>query len=155
SANDTLAYLDALGRWSQALRAALDNLDARAAVARDPGAYTQDVILAMSLWNSIDARVQELVAAWDSGRVGANELANIATLIWGRLKDPLGAPSAFTLPEACTLVAALHDRLESVLAGDAIAGSGAAARLAPLRAAIERCRAQAEALGIPVTRIDE
>ena len=38
----------------------------------------------------------------------------IATLIWGRLADPLGKPSAFTLPEACTLAAALQDRLTAV-----------------------------------------
>ncbi len=155
SATQALAYLDALGQWCSALRDALGALDANAQVAHDPGAYTHDIVLAMSLWHSIDARRQELVTVWDSGRVGAEQLAKIATLIWGRLADPLGAPSAFTLPEACTLAAALHDRLVSVLAGDAIAGSGAAARIAPLRAALERCRHQAVALRIPSTRIDE
>ena len=154
-ANDALAYLDALGQWCSALRAALGALDANAQVAHDPGAYTHDIVLAMSLWHSIDARRLELVTVWDSGRVGPDQLATIATLIWGRLADPLGAPSAFTLPEACTLAAALQDRLVSVLGGDAIAGSGAAARIAPLRAALERCRHQAGALRIPSTRIDE
>ena len=105
----------------------------------------------MSLWKSIDARRQELEATWDSGRVLENELAQIATLIWGRL----GAPSAFTLPEACTLAAALQDRLVAVLAHDAVAGSGAAQRIEPLRAALSRCRLQATALGVPLTRIEE
>ena len=155
AATEVLAYLEALGRWCSALRDALGALDANAQVAHDPGAYTHDIVLAMSLWHSIDARRLELVTVWDSGRVGPDQLATIATLIWGRLADPLGAPSAFTLPEACTLAAALQDRLASVLAGDAIAGSGAAARIAPLRAALERCRHQAGALRIPSTRIDE
>jgi hypothetical protein len=155
TASDVLAYLDKLGHWVVALREALDNLDARAQVAHDPVAYTQDIVLAMSLWNSIDARRQELETAWDSGRVLEDELAKIATLIWGRLADPLGAPSAFTLPEACTLAAALQDRLSAVLAQDAVAGSGAAQRIEPLRAALQRCRLQAAALGVPITRIDE
>ena len=100
---------------SRALRDSLDNLDARAQVAHDPGAYTQDIVLAMSLWHSIDARRQELVTAWDSGRVLADGLAHIATLIWGRLTDSLGDAVAFTLPEACTLAAALQDRLTATL----------------------------------------
>jgi hypothetical protein len=113
------------------------------------------MVLAMSLWNSIDVRRQELEHAWDSGRVGPDELATIATLLWGRLADPLAKPSAFTLPEACTLAAALQDRLTAVVAGDAVAGSGAAARIEPVRAAIVRCRQQAGALGIPTTRLEE
>jgi hypothetical protein len=155
SAIEARAYLDALGHWCSALRDALGALDANAQLAHDPGAYTHDIVLAMSLWHSIDARREEMVTVWDSGRVGPDQLATIATLIWGRLADPLGAPSAFNLPEACTLAAALHDRLVSVLAGEAIAGSGAAARIAPLRASLERCRHQAGALRIPSTRIDE
>ncbi len=154
-ARDVLGYLEQLGRWTVALRDALDNVDACAQVAHDPGAYTQDIVLAMSLWRSIDARRQELETTWDSGRVLENELAQIATLIWGRLRDPLGAPAAFTLPEACTLAAALQGRLAAAIAQDAVAGSGAAQRIEPLRAALERCRSQAAALGVPVTRIDE
>lgn len=154
-ARDVLKYLDAFGTWTVALRGALDNLDARSQVAQDPGAYTQDIVLAMSLWNSIDARRQEIERVWDSGRVLENELAQIATLMWGRLADPFGAPSPFTLPEACTLAAALNDRLSAVLAADAVAGSGAAARIEPLRAALKRCRDQASALGLSVARIDE
>jgi hypothetical protein len=150
-----LTYLDDLGHWTEALRHALDDLDACAQVANDPGPYTQDIVLAMSLWRSIDARRQDLEQTWDSGRVLENELAQIATLIWGQLRDPLGASSAFTLPEACTLAAALHDRLVAVLARDAVAGSGAAQRIEPLRASLLRCRSQAIALGLPVTRLDE
>jgi hypothetical protein len=150
-----LSYLDALNRWVAALRATLDALDASADATDDPGKYTADIVLAMSLWNSIDARRTQLVTTWDSGRVGHNELATLATMIWGRLSDPLGSPTAFTLPEACTLAAVLADKLSDDLTTTAIGGSGAAARIAPLRAAIERCRAQSHALGHPTTRIDE
>jgi hypothetical protein len=154
-ANDVLTYLDALGRWSGDLRTALDSLDVSARVAHDPGAYTGDIVLAMSLWRSIDARRQELVKVWDSGRVLDDELAHIATLMWGRLTDPLGAPAAFTLPEACTLAAALEDRLSDLIATDAVASSGAAARIDPVRAAIGRCLHQADALGVPKVRIEQ
>jgi hypothetical protein len=153
-APDVLAYLEAFGRWVTALRAALDALDAAAQAAKAPERYSADVALAMSLWSSIDARHHELVTAWDSGRVGRDELARLATLLWGRLPDPFGNPSAFTLPEACTLAAALLERVQGALATDAVAGSGAAGRVAPVRAAIERCRAQAAVLSVPTDRID-
>ena len=111
----------------------LDRLDADAQLATGPDTYAADISLAMSLRQSITSRYDELVAAWDSGRVGPNELARIAVLLWGRLTDPLGGPSAFTLTEAGTLVAALTDRIAGALAADAVAGSGVAARIAPLR----------------------
>jgi hypothetical protein len=155
AARDVLTFLDVLGEWTVELRGALDNLDASARVAHDPGAYTRDIVLAMSLWSSIDARRQELVKVWDSGRVLDDELAHIATLMWGRLTDPLGAPSAFTLPEACTLASALQEKLTDIIAKDAVANSGAAARIEPLRAAIVRCRQQAGVLGLATDRIDQ
>ncbi len=126
-----LAYLDALGRWRDQLRAALDALDRRAQVATNPAGFTGDLTLAMSLWQSIDRRTAELVAAWDSGRVGPRELAAIAVLMFGRLPDALGNASAFSLAEATTLAAALEARLASRLDTDSIAGSGAAARVQP------------------------
>ena len=92
--------------------------------------YTGDVTLAMSLVHSIASRHDELVSAWDSGRVDDAVLARIGVLLWGRLPDPLGAPSAFTLSEAGTLAAALVDRLVAELATDPLAGSGVAGRVA-------------------------
>ena len=108
-------FLEALDRWATALRGVLESLDAASQQATNPSAYTADVTLAMSLSQSISARRDELVTAWDSGRVGPDEMAKLAVLLWGRLPDPLGAPSAFTLSEACTLVAALADRLTIAL----------------------------------------
>ena len=155
SAPDTLTFLQALDRWTASLRATLDRIDTDAQLADDPGAYRSDITLAMSLYQSIATRRDELVAAWDSGRVGPDELAHLALLMWGRLPDPLGTPSAFTLTEAGTLAAALTDRLTAALSADAVAGSGFAGRIVAVRAAIDRCRAQADVLGVAVTRVDE
>jgi hypothetical protein len=153
--HDTLAFLEALDQWSAALHSTLASIDAASQQASNPAAYTGDVTLAMSLSQSISARRDELVTTWDSGRVGPDELAKLAVLMWGRLPDPLGAPSAFTLSEACTLVAALTDRLTTALSADAIAGSGVADRIDAVRAAIERCRSLAAALAVPTTHLDE
>ena len=155
SADEAREFLAELNRWVATLRTGLDRLDADAQLASDPDAYTPDIALAMSLCQSIGARRDELVTVWDSGRVGPSELARLAVLMWGRLPDPLGAASAFTLSEAGTLVVALVDRLTAALSTDAVAGSGVAGRITLMRAAIDRCRSQAEVLGISASRIDE
>lgn len=147
-------FLERLRVWIDALGTRLDRLDDDAQLATGPDTYAPDISLAMSLRQSITSRYDELLAVWDSGRTGADELARIAVLLWGRLTDPLGGPSAFTLTEAGTLVAALTDRIAGALAADAVAGSGVAARIAPLRAALTRCRALAEVLGRPTDRLD-
>src|SRR5439155_10955722 len=115
------------------LDADLDALDKRAQSSRTPDVYSNDVSLAMALRASIDARGAELVKVWDSGRVGSAELARAAELIWGRLPDALGNPSAFSLAEACTLVSALYARIASRLSADVLAGSGATDEIAALR----------------------
>jgi hypothetical protein len=142
-----LLYLESLGRWGNELREALGSLDRRSAVSSRPDDFTADLVLALSLSESIDRRTAELTKTWDSGRVGPNELAHIAQLIWSRLPDALGNPSAFTLTEATTLAAALEARLDARLDADFIAGSGAADRIAPLRDTLSRCRILSETLG--------
>ncbi len=142
-----LEFLDALRRWRDDLNGALNALDRRAQVASTPDTFTADLELAMSLWESINQRTDDLVKAWDSGRVGPAELATIAELTWGRLPDPLGNPSAFSLPEATTLASALEARLAARLDADTIAGSGAADRIGPLRETLARARDLAETLG--------
>jgi hypothetical protein len=155
SATATRLFLADLDRWIVALRASLDELDAGAQLATDPDAYTSEITLAMSLCQSIASRRDELVTVWDSGRVSPDELARIAVLMWGRLPDPLGAASAFTLTEAATLVVALTERLAAALATDAVAGSGVAGRIAAVRAALGRCRSQAEVLGTALALLGE
>jgi hypothetical protein len=137
---DVLAYLDELRRWRDDLRTALDALDRRARVASAADTFTGDLTLSLSLSESIGRRTDEVIATWDSGRVGDKELAALAQLMWGRLPDALGNPSAFSLSEATTLAAALEARLAARLDADTIAGSGAADRLEPLRETLARCR---------------
>jgi hypothetical protein len=155
SPSDARAFLEQLGPWVTGLRAQLDRLDADSQLASNPDSYTSDIALAMSLYQSIRARHDELIAVWENGRVGPDELARLAVLMWGRLPDPLGAASAFTLTEAGTLVSALTDRLSDALAADAVAGSGVAGRITLLQAAIERCRSLAAVLGVAAARVDE
>jgi hypothetical protein len=153
SAGAVREFLDRFLRWRDDLNARLDRLDAEAQLATDPDTYTPDIALAMTLRQSITARADEVIAVWDSGRVGPEQLARISVLLWGRLTDPLGGASAFTLTEAGTLAAALTDRLAGALAADAVAGSGVAGRIAPIAAALVRCRSLADVLGGPKDRI--
>ena len=148
------SYLASLDVWLDQLRSRVNRLDADAQLADEPTRYIGDVTLAMSLVHSIASRRDELVSTWDSGRVDADVLARIGVLLWGRLPDPLGAPSAFTLSEAGTLATALVDRLVAELATDPLAGSGVAGRVAALRGAISRCIAHAHALGLTTTALE-
>jgi hypothetical protein len=100
----------------------------------------------MALRASIDARGDDLVHVWDSGRVGAVELGRAAELMWGRLPDALGNPSAFSLTEACTLVSALYERITAQLSGDAIAASGASDEIVALRETLDRASRSASTL---------
>ncbi len=151
---EVLVFLEGLDGWIASLRTTLGRLDADAQLATRPDTYTADISLAMSLQQSITSRRDEHVATVDSGPVGAQEQAQLAPLKWGRLPDALGSPSAFTLGEACTLLAALVDRLIAALSTDVVAGSGVAAQLAAVRAAIERCRLHIEVLGISAAAVD-
>jgi hypothetical protein len=146
-ARSVLLYLEELRTWRDSLGASLSSMDRRAQAASTPDEFTADLTLAMSLSESIDRRTDELVRTWDSGRVTETELAEIAQLTWGRLPDPLGSPTAFSLNEATTLAAALEARLAARLDADMIAGSGAAEHIAPLRETLTRCRALSETLG--------
>jgi hypothetical protein len=149
---DVLRYLDELRRWRDDLRTSLRALDRRAQVASDADSFTADLTLALSLAESIYRRTDELISRWDSGRVGDKELTQLAALMWGRLPDALGNPSAFSLSEATTLAAALEARLSARLDADTIAGSGAADRIAPLRETLARCHDLATTLE---RRVDE
>ena len=154
SSRDVREFLERLHVWTDELGSCLDRLDADAQLATGPDAYAGDISLAMSLRQSVTSRHDELVAVWDSGRTGPDELARIAVLLWGRLTDPLGGPSAFTLTEAGTLVAALTDRIAGALVdrcGRRLGRRGTD-RAAPGRAG--RCRSLAEVLGRPTDRLD-
>lgn len=139
-------YVEQLAAWRATLDRELDALDQRAQSSRTPDAYSNDMSLAMALRASIDARCDDLVRVWDSGRVGNVELGRAAELMWGRLPDALGNPTAFSLTEACTLVSALYERIAAELSGDAIAGSGVTDEITVVRETLDRAARSAQAL---------
>lgn len=137
-----LRYLDELGQWRDARRAELDELDRAALASPDAGsaaAVTGDVTLAMTLWQAVAVRCDEIERVWDSGRVVAAGLAQLSTLIWGRLDSADGASLAVSLPEACRLSDAVTGQLRSRLSLDP-GDLDQAAHLRAMRASLERVR---------------
>ena len=152
AAQDALRYLEALGGWRDARKAELDAIDEAALGAADGATYTSDLLLSMALWKAVADRHDLLVATWDSGRVGATELARLSTLVWGRLdalRGPASSPAgaapvpagalAVSLPEACRLSDALAASLRARLGIDP-SEADQQARLRALRASVERVR---------------
>ena len=45
----------------------------------------------MALWKAVSDRYEQLLATWDSGRVGPTERLRLSTLIWGRLDAAHGS----------------------------------------------------------------
>lgn len=137
-----LGYLDELGRWRDARRTELDELD-RAALGSPTGASAvSDIALSLALWKAVADRYEQLVKVWDSGRVGVVEREKLSALIWGRL-DAAYAQSglAVSLPEACRLSDALAGQLRVRLGLD-VSALETTQRLAELRAQLERIRDQ-------------
>jgi hypothetical protein len=134
-------YLTALAEWTRRRKAELDQLDAASLRASDPDAYAGDVTLSMALWQSVDDRLRALLALWDSGRADGVARERMSVLIWGRETPGAGGlgGGALSLVEACRLSDALLTQLRTRLAFDPSA-SDAPARVAALRAAMERLR---------------
>ena len=155
-AAEALRYLEALGTWRDARRAELDVLDHAVLADADAAEHTRDLMLAMALWKAVADRHDLLVATWDSGRVGPNELERLSTLVWGRLDSRTAGPPAtpgggagipdvqvgalaVSLPEACRLSDALAASLGARLGLDA-SEADVQARVRGLRASVERVR---------------
>ena len=137
-----LTYLDQLGRWRDARRAELNELD-RAALASPTGASaTADIALSLALWKAVADRYEQLLRVWDSGRVGATEREKLSSLIWGRLDAAYDSSGlAVSMPEACRLSDALASQLR-VRLGLAVSALETTERIAELRAQLERIRDQ-------------
>lgn len=137
-----LAYLDQLGRWRDARRAELDELD-RAALSSATGATaTADIALSLALWKAVADRYEQLVRVWDSGRVGATEREKLSALIWGRLDAAYDSSGlSVSLPEACRLSDALVSQLRVRLGLD-VSALETTDRIFDLRAQLERIRDQ-------------
>jgi hypothetical protein len=137
-----LHFLTDLARWRDRRRAELDELDAAALESPERAALTGDMTLAMTLWQAVATRADELEQVWDSGRVGAAERQRLTSLLWGRLDASTGNGAgalAVSLPEACRLSDALVGQLRRRLALDPV-DVDLGARLRTLRAALERVR---------------
>lgn len=149
-------YVEALGRWRDARRMELDQLDRAAlqgAAQQSAGGsidVTHDITLSMALWKAASDRYELLRATWDGGRAGEAERERMATLIWGRLDatvDPTllakagSAGLAVSLPEACRLSDALAGQLRERLALET-SGLEVAERIRQLRIQLERIRDQ-------------
>ena len=136
-------YLEALGRWRAQRKADLDRLDQAALASDDPDAYSDDMALAMSLWQATSERYDAIIAVWDSGRADRADRERISQLIAGRLNAGLGSGLAVSFVEACRLSDALTAQLRTRLSLEPAAGD-VAARLVFVRAQLARCRELAD-----------
>ena len=134
-------YLGELGRWRDARRHELDELDKAALQAASGSAATGDILLSMALWKAVSDRYELLLATWNSGRVGVTELTRMSTLIWGRLDASAASGLSVSLPEACRLSDALLSQLRVKLGLDP-SGMEITERIRQLRAQMERIREQ-------------
>ena len=71
SAQELLTYLSELQVWLDLRRGELDRLDSAAQQAKDSASFTSDVVLAMSMWQSVSTSMLDLTRLWDSGRADA------------------------------------------------------------------------------------
>ena len=134
-------YLGELGRWRDARRRELDELDKAALQAASGTTATGDILLSMALWKAVADRYELLLATWSSGRVGVTELTRMSTLIWGRLDASAASGLSVSLPEACRLSDALLSQLRVKLGLDP-SGMEITERIRQLRAQMERIREQ-------------
>lgn len=146
TATQMLDYLGRLDTWLAERRAELDALDAQVIADGRAQELTADMSLAMALWQAAKTRQEMLLATWDSGRVGPQELDRLAGLVWGRL-ETAGSPvsalrsMAVSLPEAGQLCDALVAQLRVRLNTNPQA-TAMKVRLRDLRAQAERLRDQ-------------
>ncbi len=143
-----IRYLDELTGWRAARKTELDRIDAAALRAEDADTYTADLALALTIWQSVGERLEQLTTVWNSGAVGPAERAEMSRLIWGTgtttsMPRPGGSPAStpagltLSLVEAVRLCDALTAALRSRLAFDP-AATDIAARFAATRASLAR-----------------
>lgn len=135
SSVELLDFLGQLLQWLDRTRGELDRLDELAAQNAANTSHTDDVVLAMALWQALRTRSDAVLDTWDSGRADAVAREQISALIWGRL----GAGALdVTLPEGARLVDALISQLREGLALDP-ATSELLTRLRRVKAELIRC----------------
>ncbi len=144
---ELMEYLRRLDSWLAERRAELDSLDEQIVGAGRQAELTGDMALALALWQAAKTRQNLLLATWDSGRVGPQELDRLSALIWGRLDTGSSEVAqlqsmSVSLPEAGRLCDALVAQLRTRLNTDPNAEQQQI-RLRDLRAQLERIREQA------------
>lgn len=147
SPTELMDYLGRLDEWLSVRRAELDALDEQIVASGRQAELTADLALALALWQAAKTRQNLLLATWDSGRVGPQELERLSALIWGRLDTGSSEVAqlqsmSVSLPEAGRLCDALVAQLRTRLNTDPNAEQQQI-RLRDLRAQLERIRDQA------------
>lgn len=136
-AAELLGYLTGLEAWLADRRRELDRLDAAAQASTTADDYTADLMLALTMWQAIRGRTDELLGVWDSGRADALGRERMSQLIWGRLDSGQGA-ALVSLVEAVTLCDAMVVQMRARLSFDPHSADHVA-RLRGLRAGLVRC----------------
>ncbi|PWD51743.1 hypothetical protein C8046_14890 [Serinibacter arcticus] len=138
-----LSYQADLGTWLADRRTELGRLDAAAQRAANAQTFTGDVVLAMSMWQSVSTGAEQLRELWDSGRADAVARERMSRVIWGRL-DGVQVPGGGTDPssqvslvEATRLCDALISQLRVRLSFDPHQAD-TVARLRTIRAGLVR-----------------
>jgi len=135
-------------RWLATAGKVVARLDADAAAATRPDIYSADVVLAVTLTQTVTERLRAVADALGGGAVSA-----LGELCHGRRPvgtNLTGAAGGFNVTEAATLLTAVVDRLSTTVAVDAVVASGTAETLGSLRARLVSLRAVADATGLVV-----
>lgn len=139
-----LDHVRELGGWLGRRRAELEDLDATALRTGSPDSYSDDLVLAMALWQACSDRADELLTARDGG-----DLERATRLLRGPMDSPDGAGRVppgplppglhLSLADVCRLSDALATHLRIRLDRDPDARPFAV-RLQMLRRSVQRCR---------------
>jgi hypothetical protein len=144
----TQQWLSAAQRWLAVAGKVVARLDADAAAATVPDAYSSDVVLAVTLTQTVTERLRAVGEALGQGAVGG-----LGELCHGRRPvgpNLTGGAGGFNVTEAAALLGAVVDRLSAAVAADAVVASGVAATLGALRARIAQLGQVAAATGLDV-----
>jgi hypothetical protein len=141
-------WLSAAQRWLAVAGKVVARLDADAAAATVPDAYSSDVVLAVTLTQTVTERLRAVGEALGQGAVdGLGELCHGRRPVGPNLT---GGAGGFNVTEAAALLGAVVDRLSAAVAADAVVASGVAATLGALRARIAQLGQVAAATGLDV-----
>ena len=139
-------WLGEANRWLGTAGKVVARLDADAAAATRPDQYSADVVLAVTLTQTVTERLRAVGDALGVGAVDA-----LGELCHGRRPvgtNLTGTSGGFNLGEAAALLAAVVDRLATTVAADAVVASGSAQTLGSLHTRIEHLRSVAAAAGL-------